>query len=195
MTQRRVTATNQLSTVIDVLQLGKKTGILTVERGEGETYEEGRMTFVNGQVVQAVISPYVGRDAATKLFSWQACRFSFVPTLPEQAAQSMRPALQTQTEAKVVTENTQEPLYKIQQTGAPYQDNLGDPPSVIVYFKESMDETLRTLEQRGLSRIHRRLFLLIDGRRSIRELAMLISRTPNDTVFLLTELRRAGLIQ
>src|SRR5579883_449231 len=79
MTQRRVTATNQLATVIDVLQLGKKTGILTVERGEGATFEEGTMTFVNGQVVEAAIGAYVGREAASKLFSWQACRFLFIP--------------------------------------------------------------------------------------------------------------------
>src|SRR6266581_6831231 len=169
MTQRRVTATNQPSTVIDVLQLGKKTGILTVERGEGESYEEGRMAFVHGQVVQAVINPYVGRDAATKLFSWQACRFSFVPMLPEQAVQGMYPAQHTQTEVKVVIENTQEPLYKVQQADAASQDNLSDQPSVTAYFKESMDETLHTMGQRGLSRTHRRLFLLIDGRRTIRE--------------------------
>src|SRR6266849_2908148 len=96
MTQRRVTATNQIATVIDVLQLGKKTGILTVERGEGETFEEGTMTFGQGQGVQAAIGPYIGRDAATKLFSWQACRFLFVPMLPEHLSRGMLPTPHTQ---------------------------------------------------------------------------------------------------
>jgi hypothetical protein len=196
MTQRRVTATNQLATVIDVLQLGKKTGILTVERGEGATFEEGTMTFVNGQVIQATLGPYVGRDAATKLFSWQACRFMFVPTLPEQLDISTLPTPQTQPEVKAVTRSgTTGPLYRLQQPDPTTYGDLSLRPAIAAYSKESMDAVLRILDQRGLSRTHRRLFLLIDGRRSMKDLAMLIGRTPGETAVMLADLERAGLIQ
>jgi hypothetical protein len=171
MTQRRVTATNQIATVIDVLQLGKKTGILTVERGEGETFEEGTLTFVNGQVVQAAIGPYSGRDAAAKLFSWQACRFLFVPMLAGQINGGMLHTPHTQPEVKIVKEISTGPIHGLQQSDP---TTLGDPslrPAITVYSKESMDDVLRILDQRGLSRAHRHLFLLIDRRRSIKELA------------------------
>ncbi|TMC61826.1 MAG: DUF4388 domain-containing protein, partial [Chloroflexota bacterium] len=49
MPHQRETATDRLSNVIQVIQLGKKSGLLTVERGEGITFEEGAITFVNGQ--------------------------------------------------------------------------------------------------------------------------------------------------
>lgn len=196
MTQRRVTATNQLATVIDVLQLGKKTGILTVERGEGTTYEEGTMTFVSGQVIQATLGPYVGRDAATKLFSWQACRFMFVPTLPEQLSSGMLPTPQTQPEVKAVTRpGTTRPLYRLEQPDPTTHGDLSLRPAIAAYSKESMNAVLRILDQQRLSRTHRRLFLLIDGRRSIKELATLIGRTPGETATMLADLERAGLIQ
>lgn len=192
MTQRRVTATNQLSTVLDTLQLGKKTGILTVERGEGEAFEEGTITLVNGQVADAAIGSYRGRDAATKLLSWRACRFSFVPMLPGPAA-PFAPAVQT--EAKVVDRQIQEPMYGYQQAHPVFQNNLSRRPVAATYGRESLEAVLLTLDRKGLSRMHRRLFLLIDGKRSIEELAMLIRRTPAETMALLTDLEQAGFIQ
>ncbi len=203
MTQRRVTATNQFAKVIDVLQLGKKTGILTVERGEDETFEEGTMTLVHGQVVQATIGPYTGRDAATKLFSWQACRFLFVPMLPEQVSRGTISTPPIQTDMKVVTDptmrtvtgNISESFHGIRQTNPLAPGDWGRRPKVTVYSRESMDDILRALDRQGLSRTHRRLFLLIDGRRSIGELATLIMRAPNETEALLADLERAGFIQ
>jgi hypothetical protein len=223
MTQRRVTATNQLATVIDVLQLGKKTGILTVERGEGATFEEGTMTFVNGQVVEATIGPYVGRDAATKLFSWQACRFLFIPmpppapsvhpdismhptspTLPTLPAMPALPAPrdistlstpQTLPDLQAVEKSTTGPLYQIPRPDPIAPGDLSLRPMNVAYAKGSMSEILRTLDEQGLSRTHRRLFLLIDGRRSIKDLAALIRRAPGETLAMLADLEQAGLIQ
>jgi len=194
MTQRRVTATNQLSTVTTALQLGKKTGILTVERGEGDTLEEGTITFVHGQVVQASLGLYAARDAATKLFAWQACRFSFVPYSPENSSLPTPLLPQPQADTRSVTENKHEPFYENQQTNLAAQDEIDRRPSLAVY-QESMDDVLHILDRQGFSRVHRRLFLLIDGRRSIRELAALIRRTPDETSLLLTDLWQAGLIR
>ena len=186
MTQQRGTATSQLSTVITTIQVGRKTGILTIERGEGEAFEEGTITFAHGQVVQAVIGSYTGRDAATKLFSWQACRFSFNSLLPEDSALAAHLVPHPQTEAKALNGN--------HQMHSAAQGNMSHQPSIAVP-QESIEDVLRTLDRQGFSRIHRRLFLLIDGRRSINELAALIRRTQNETASLLADLWRAGLIR
>ncbi|TMB84035.1 MAG: DUF4388 domain-containing protein, partial [Chloroflexi bacterium] len=66
MPHQRETATDRLSNVIQVIQLGKKSGLLTVERGEGITFEEGAITFVNGQAREAQVGKYTGIDA----FNW-----------------------------------------------------------------------------------------------------------------------------
>jgi hypothetical protein len=196
MTQHRVTATTQISTVVDVLQLGKKTGILNVERGSGETFEEGMVAFVNGQVVQSVIGSYTGRDASIKLSLWTACRFSFVPMQSEEVRQKILPLSQNKTNTTPRTEKTQKlPIYGSQKTKQVAQDNLYRQPWIAMSYKGARDDLLLTLDHLGFSRTHRRLFLLIDGRRSISELAMLISRTPDETMTLLIDLRQARLIQ
>jgi Domain of unknown function (DUF4388) len=195
MTQRRVTATEQLSKVIDALQLGKKTGILTVERGEGDRLVEGTLVFVLGEVVQAAIGSYVGKDATTILFSWQACCFCFVPALPEDITQQFLPTSRSRTVPNKVPENTYKPSYGTQQTEPAFQDDMSRRPLIIVPYKDSMDGILRILEQQGFSRTHRHLFLMIDGRRSIRALANLIRRTPDETATLLAEMKQAGLIR
>lgn len=195
MTQRRVTATNQLATVIDVLQLGKKTGILTVEREEDGTLEEGTMTFVHGQVVQASIGSCTGREAAIRLFSWQSCHFLFVPMLPEQINRGMSPIPHTQPDVKAVKENSARPIYGLQQPDPIDQGDLSLRPIITLYFNEPMDDVLRVLDRRGLSRTHRRLFLLIDGRRSIKELAVLVSRETSETAAMVADLEQAGFVQ
>ncbi len=194
--ERQVITTNQLSTVITALQLGRKTGILTIERGEGATIEEGTILFVHGQAVQAAIGPYIGTGSniVTLLASWQACRFSFVPSSPEDntLAEHLVPLAQRETERlagitrKLSDENLQE--------HATVQDDMNSRPSIDTRYA-SLVVILRILERKGFSRLHRRLILLIDGRRSIADLAILISRNPDETRTLLADLWQAGLIQ
>ena len=193
MAQRRMTTTNQFSTVIDALQLGKKTGFLTVERGEGEAFEEGTIAFVNGQVVDATLGPYQGRDAATKLFSWQACRFSFVAMTPEQIGprQGMPPVLARPVEAGEVDKRSQ---YRLSLVNPGAYEKLSRRPVQIAYDLESLEAILSIIDRQGFTRAHRRLFLLIDGKRSVEELAMLVRRTPDEVIALLKDLDNAGFI-
>jgi len=51
------------------------------------------------------------------------------------------------------------------------------------------------IEQNRLSRSHRQLFLLIDGRRSAQELARLARKSQQDLDALLHDLARIGVIQ
>jgi hypothetical protein len=192
MTQQRGTATKQLSTVITALQVGQKTGVLAIERGEGETFEEGTIIFVHGKVAQASIGSFTGKEAATKLLSWQACRFSFTPLLPNDSTMATHLIPHPQTEAKGVTQNGHKPSSGNHQTHSTAEDYMNRRPSLAV-LQGSMDDALRILDRRGFSRLHRRLLLLIDGRRSISELATLIGRTQNETTALLADLWRAGL--
>lgn len=53
MPQQPTTLTDQLANVVAVIQLGRKTGTLTVERGSGSSLERGTIHFVNGLMTQA----------------------------------------------------------------------------------------------------------------------------------------------
>ncbi len=80
MPQQRDTATDRLLNVIQVIQLGRKSGLLSVERGEGIQFEEGMIMFVNGQATQASASKRTGLEAFNWLSTWNACLFSFIPS-------------------------------------------------------------------------------------------------------------------
>ena len=84
MTEKRGTVTDRLLNVIQVLQLGKKTGHLTIERDEGKGQEKGEIIFVQGQVTQAYAGNLRGQEALNWLSTWGACRFIFVPAAPEK---------------------------------------------------------------------------------------------------------------
>jgi hypothetical protein len=77
MAKPKVTATDQLSNVIEVVELGQRTGMLLVERGSGSVLEEGEIYFVGGRAVYASLAGLRGRDALAALSRWGSCRFAF----------------------------------------------------------------------------------------------------------------------
>src|SRR5579863_3917607 len=86
MGKARDTATDRLSNVIEVVELGRRTGLLSAERGTGPSYEEGEIYFVGGRAVYAVLMQLRGREALSSLAQWGTCRFSF-----ETQAQAPQP--------------------------------------------------------------------------------------------------------
>ncbi|WP_376794784.1 DUF4388 domain-containing protein [Thermogemmatispora sp.] len=236
MPQQRQTVTNRLADVIEVVQLGRKTGLLTVERGEGSALEEGAITFVNGQPVQARLGPHSGADALRRLKLWGPCRFAFVPFTPPSspppplldghATPGSLPALPQRqgTDPRLRRMPASPPSgplgslsFSAPGTGAgpgtgqrvtpPLSPRQTDPgpdrrvplpgsgtfsraPSRVSLY----DDALQRLELLGFSRVHRRLYLLIDGSRTPAELARLMGRSEEEVLRLLIDLERAGLV-
>lgn len=219
MPQRRDTTTDSLSNVIQVIQLGRKTGVLSVERGEGKTYEEGTITFVNGQVTHANAGLRSNVEAFYWLNAWGPCRFTFtfqatrgtplpVQTQPTQPLppftpnqmnsptapmNAVRPSLETN-EAKQSYAEVQE---RIPAHGMEALHGTGRQPVAHTTPIRSiaLADAFRVVEQRGLSRSHRRLLLLVDGQRALPELVRLMGRRPDEVTVMLQELERIGVIQ
>jgi hypothetical protein len=77
MAKARDTFTDRLSNVIEVVELGRRTGLLAVERGTPAHSEEGEIFFVNGRAIYAAVAQMRGREALAALGQWGACRFAF----------------------------------------------------------------------------------------------------------------------
>jgi hypothetical protein len=77
MAKPRVTATDRLSNVIEVVQMGRRSGMLSVERGAGSIFEVGEIYFVSGSPIYASLSGLRGREALAALAHWGPCRFAF----------------------------------------------------------------------------------------------------------------------
>jgi hypothetical protein len=178
----RGTPTDNLSDVIQSLQLIRKSGLLTVERdGPGNSSELGRITFQDGQVVSADVGQLRGLDAFRKLLSWHTCHFIFEPALPTPKPSSL-PA------------NVRQNGPLVQQKYNNTSLNVYSPTPIVPYRFQAMQNILPDFQRFGLSRTHRQLFLLIDGKRSSQELARLIGRNPQEIQALLADLERTGLI-
>lgn len=214
MSQRRGTTTDRLSNVIQVIQLGRKTGFLTVERGEGSGREEGELTFVHGQITYARGGQFVGQRALEWLNSWGACRFTFVSSVPGRSTQPLHETPRALPTQPFKDTGAHPQLPRMFDTPhpptSPYNTNnreWNEPPSGGFGVRTSPlnlsyprriwqdDESLRLLDQAGLSRLHRHLFLLIDGRRSTIELIRLMARPQEEVKRLLYDLERIGIIQ
>jgi hypothetical protein len=180
----RGTATNKLADVIQMLQLVHRTGLLRVQHAVDNIVEEGSITFQDGQVMNANAGITQGSDAYKKLMTWTTCHFVFEalpssasPALPPPSAPSARPA--TGNITRPLPAYTREP--PVAYSGVPYRAWVG--------------EVLPDFQRLGLSRVHRQLFILIDGRRSVYELMNLIRRHPQEVSAMLTDLEYAGLIK
>ena len=212
MPQQPATSTDRLANVIEVIQLGRKTGILTAERDTGFMLEQGMITFVKGQVTQASIGQHEGFSAFNLLKTWGACRFSFAPSEASQITQQItRPLAPVTGEASTIRGLVTDPTLRTPATTNHHQDNAmpagGEgmngtgsmrqvpPAGPVPYAIRPHHEALAWIERVGLSRTHKQLFLLIDGYRSITELVRLTRRRQEEVIALLQELESAGLIR
>lgn len=83
MAKPRVTATDRLANVIDVVGLGRRTGLLSAEREFGTMLEEAEIYFVSGNPIYATLGPLRGHAALDALAQWSVCRFCFDPQAPQ----------------------------------------------------------------------------------------------------------------
>lgn len=81
----KVTATDRLGNVLEVIELGRRTGLLSVERNTGSGVEEGEIYYAGGHATYAICGYLRGRDALRVLAAWQECRFSFSPSVSPPA--------------------------------------------------------------------------------------------------------------
>lgn len=183
MKPRDGAATNNLVDVLQILQLAHKTGLLEVERvGMGNVVEQGIITLNRGQVVDAKFGTYRGAAAFEILSKWSTCYFTF--------------HISTES-GNIATLNTSQPrslITKPLMRNEPKTGPLSVPVSGAAYRVYAVEEALPLFASRGLTRVHRQLFLLIDGQRTPQQLARLIGRTPAEIENLLADLERAGFI-
>jgi hypothetical protein len=77
-----VTTADRLSNIIEVVELGRRSGLLTVERGVPPSLELGELYFAQGRAIYAMVEGLAGREALSVLAGWGHCKFAFEPSAP-----------------------------------------------------------------------------------------------------------------
>lgn len=180
----RGTATNKLADVIQTLQMARKSGTLRVNRDRyDDTVEHGVVILQNGQITDASLGIYRGNEALQRLQGWQLCYFVF-----QTSAQSSSPSL-SYVQTQSVDRNVGTGL------GVGAKPDTGSQAQRVPQRTRAVNEILPYFERLGLTRIHRQLFLLIDGHRSVSEMIILIGHRTDEIDTLLGDLERTGLIR
>jgi hypothetical protein len=198
MQPQRETMTDNLADIIHIIHIGCKSGTLTVERGEGNTLEEGFILFIEGRAVEAKVGQRNGMAAFNYLNMWQTCRFAFV-SQTEQSSFPARPTTQPLTPQPRNSSRTSGQLSNA--TTSTNTDSLSYPYQVperqpsCPLRTPSGEVAVQHPENFQLPRFHRRLLLLINGQRNVQELARLMVRNFNEVQALLNDLERSGFIQ
>lgn len=197
MPQQRGTETSQLANVIEVLQLGRKTGVLTVERDTDSSPEMGEITFDTGHITQARSTRGVqGQQALLWLKSWGPCRFIFMSAQETTRTTQPLPAV-SQRDSAQKKRDTQPQRVPSETLQLPVPAKGGTHTELLVVPQriQQLDSALQLIAQAHLSRTHRQLFLLVDGQRNVAELLRLLGRRPDEVLTFLRELAYIGVIR
>jgi hypothetical protein len=171
---------------------------------------------------EASIDQLRGVEALNRLSEWGFCRFIFLQTSIEELSQlsqrllgspntpppprqfspapsphtpppNFRPGSERRADTRPLSAVTRPiPIVTGQM---PTINTPAPPPMGIPYRLQEGPAALQYIEQMKLSRTHRRLFLLIDGKRPAPDLAHLMGKAPEEIYQLLYDLERTGLIK
>lgn len=193
MAQQREATTDRLIGIIASIKMERKSGQLRVRRGEGLTSEEGILTFLRGQVTQASVGRRNGADALNWLSTWGQAHYMFLPSILNEEAPAPRSASPSSSLNGIVP-YPDLPTARV-NTDELEPERLSGVNEEVPYSCVELSEATTRIEHAGLTRAHRRLYLLINGRRSVRELAPLLGRTREETRSMLNDLEWLDIIQ
>ncbi|MBV9689201.1 MAG: DUF4388 domain-containing protein [Ktedonobacteraceae bacterium] len=200
MTQQQEMITEHLVDVIRTAQLARRTGTLIVRRGQGATYEEGAIAFIEGRVSQVKVGRRASSDALNWLSTWHHCRYSFFASIPPESIFRTRFAEDELGSTPPSSYSVLDNSSARRQTDPLAFDKKESmkatlPSQQHPYRIRQVAEALYQIEQQGLSRVHRHLLLLIDGSRSVKELERILNRDENEVAALLRDLENATVIK
>jgi hypothetical protein len=201
MAKGRENIAESLLPVLEFFRARQQTGLLSIERVYNGMLEEGEIYLRAGRPIYAATGQISGQDALNRLLNWHQIRFAFLPNAPYPPAPAnpytsmprVTPLLpgvsQTNGELPMATD-------RVNDDAAGY---IGISPAETIYkpglewlIPQRLSGDLRVLEM--LTRRQRSVYLLVDGKRTIADLARCTGKTVQEIERVLVELQEQGLL-
>jgi hypothetical protein len=191
-----------LSDVLELARTRRINGMMTIEHTQGGKIETGEVFFQTGQPVQARVGRLVGQDAFNWLMKWRNIMYTI----------GTDESLQFVTPTTINNRNTDTP------TPSPTADYIPpnaipSGPAVAQKQMDGMDSSLSNApipgiewlipQKRGierevlalpLTRRQRFIYFLVDGRRTVTDLARCTGKNIQEIELILSELQEQGLV-
>ena len=188
----------------DILELARSrrlNGIMTIEHKQAGKVEEGEVFFQTGQPVQARIGRLVGQDALNWIIRWQNITYSI------ETDESLQSIASSNVNNRNIASSTPVPMYlspnglsSTRPVAAPTQENgtssLLNNSSIpgiewLVPQKRGIEREVLSLP---LTRRQRFIYFLVDGHRTVSDLARCTGKNAQEIELILSELQEQGLI-
>lgn len=193
MRKQRKHPAERLSDVLELLYARRSSGLLSVERFEGQVFEEGEIYLERGKPVYARVDTRMGKGAFSWLSTWQQIYFAFDKDAPNPMSQAPAggttpPVSSPQQETAIPSARGSAPLVS---TPSP---NIHFPLSGVEHMVPRRQIVKDNVLEMPLTRTQRSIYLLIDGRRTIADLARCLGKNLQEVSQALRELQEQGLI-
>lgn len=223
MTKGRDNEAERLRDVLELIRMRKQSGVLSLERYQANRYEEGEIAFQEGQPMNAQTGELTGQEALTYLLGWQQIFFTFItgqtrlpakppyPTSVEAAvAVAVNPPsipptpksspVNTTGNVPAIAARLPQPSTNVISKNVGPNDTMYRPSNLnpntpglewLVPQKLGQERNVLSLP---LTRPQRSIYLLVDGHRSVADLARCTRKSLQEVERLLIELQERGLI-
>ncbi len=195
-----------LDEVLEIARARRQSGMLTIEHTQGGRLEEGELYLQAGQPVYARVGQLVGQDALNWLLQWHNIFFTISPEAPRQPAAV--PAAGNGNSAVAVpapptSSSKSSPLSSNSPTGLSSEPGSGETSGLprtnsyspgiewLVPQKRAVEKDVLSLP---LTRRQRFIYFLVDGHRTISDLARCTGKNIQEVELTLSELQEQGLV-
>ena len=180
MTKGRDDVAERMSDLFALIRTRRQSGLLSVEHYESGRFEEGEIRFLKGLPVDAHLQNLTGQAALSQLLTWRQVYFAFFL----EASNETLPISSTPAPTPSHVRSPQTLVPPLPQSGPtnPHEQR----PQKLVNEQNVMNLSL--------TRAQRSLYMLVDGRRTITDLARFTNKDMQEVYRLLSELQTRGLI-
>lgn len=192
-----------LNGVLELARTRRQNGMMTLEHTQGGGVEEGEVFFQTGQLIHARVGHLVGQDALNWLMKWRNITYT---TGTDASLQSVATTTASNRQSAPPT-SSPSPKYvplngmpgtgpvsaQLQVNGRGSPLNNASTPGIewLVPQKRGIEREVLALP---LTRRQRFIYFLVDGRRTVADLARCTGKNTQEIELILSELREQGLV-
>jgi hypothetical protein len=188
--------TEHLTQTLHTMVLSRQTGLMSIEHNGGQRKERGEVYFAAGQVVLARTGSEVGVAALTRIQGWHTAHYTFF----EDATIPLNSIGVAHVPSLSPPGRSTRPLPRIQATplppSPPALKDAPEPPTPgrFAIFRARPSTATPTTMKR-LERRERIVFALLDGRRTLHDVALLTHQGEVAVAHTLVQLFQQGYIE
>ena len=192
-----------LDGVLELARTRRQNGMMTIEHSQGGRVEEGEVFFQTGQPIHARVGHLVGQDALNWLMKWRNITYTIGN---DESLQSVATTTVHNPKSSTSTPSTTPKYLPVNgmpatgPVGAQIQDDGRGSPLIntstlgiewLVPQKRGIEREVLALP---LTRRQRFIYFLVDGRRTVADLARCTGKNTQEIELILSELQEQGLV-